>query len=386
MPDQGRSYLAIPGPSVIPDRVLRAMMRPAPNIYGGPLHEMVEGLIERLRTVARTRHEAVIYIGNGHAGWEAALANVVRPGDRVLVPAAGRFGHGWAATARAMGIEAEVIEHGMGGPIDPGRVEAALRADREGTIRAVLAVHVDTSTGARSDVAAIRAAIDAAGHPALLMADCVASLGCDRFEMDAWGVDVTLAASQKGLMCPAGLFFLWFNDRAAEARGRAAPGPYWDWRPRAAPQIFYERFAGTAPTHGLFALDEALSMIEEEGLETIWARHATLARAVWAACDAWGPPVALNVADPAHRSHAVTALSVGAPHGRELRAWVEGCGVTLGVPLGHEPPDGHLRIGHMGHVNAHMVLGVLGVMEAGLGALGFSHGPGVAAAARVVAG
>ncbi len=385
----GVPYRAIPGPSVVPDRVLRAMHRTSPDIYGGEIVALGEGLAPRLKAVARTEGEVAIYIGNGHAAWEASLLNVLREGDRVLVPATGRFGHGWAAWARGLGADPVVLDHGTGTPIDPARVEEALRADREGRIRAVLAVHADTATSVRSDVAAARAAIAAAGHPALLMADCIASLACDRFEMDACGADVTVAASQKGLMGPPGLCFVWFNARAAAAReGATRVTPYWDWRPRARPEGgFWRRWGGTAPTQALWGLDAALSMIEEEGLEAVWARHARLARAVWAAAEAWGPPMRLNVPDPAARSHAVTSLALGPGQADALREWVEReAGVTLGIGLGREPADAFFRIGHMGHVNAHMVLGVLGAIEAGLAALRIPHERGgAAAAARAVA-
>jgi alanine-glyoxylate transaminase/serine-glyoxylate transaminase/serine-pyruvate transaminase len=385
----GVPYRAIPGPSVVPERVLRAMHRTSPDIYGGEIVALGEGLAPRLKAVARTRGEVAIYIGNGHAAWEASLCNVLREGDRVLVPATGRFGQGWAGWARGLGAEAVVLDHEAGAPIDAGRVEAALRADREGRIRAVLAVHVDTATSVRSDIAAVRAALDAAGHPALLMADCIASLGCDRFEMDEWGADVMLAASQKGLMGPPGLGFVWFNARADAAReGAGRVTPYWDWRPRTRPEAgFWQLWGGTAPTHGIWALDAALAMIEEEGLEAVWARHARLARAVWAAVEAWGPPMRLTVPDPAARSHAVTALALGPGQADALRGWVEReAGVTLGIGLGREPADAFFRIGHMGHVNAHMVLGVLGAIEAGMAALSIPHeAGGVGAAARVVA-
>ena len=393
----GHPYRAIPGPSVVPDAVLRAMHRAAPNIYAGELIEMTAGLVPDLRRVARTEGHVAIYVSNGHGAWEAALANVARPGDRVLVPATGRFGHGWAEVARSLGLEVELIDFGRDSPADPARVEAALRADDTGAIKAVLATHVDTSTSLCNDIAALRGAIDAAGHPALLMADCIASLGCDRFEMDGWGVDVTVAASQKGLMLPPGLAFVFFNDRAARARA-ALPlvSKYWDWAPRAEPEIFYQYFGGTAPTHHLYGLRASLDMIHAEGVEAVWARHARLAGAIWAACAAWGQGGALrlNVADPAHRSHAVTALSLDAPNGAKLRKWVEeNAGVTLGIGLGMATPDdpqgeGFFRMGHMGHVNAHMVLGVLGAMEAGLCALDIPHGSGAveAAAAHLAAG
>jgi alanine-glyoxylate transaminase/serine-glyoxylate transaminase/serine-pyruvate transaminase len=389
----GRPYLAIPGPSVMPEEVLRAMHRAAPNIYEGDLVAMTDSLIPDLRRVARTEHAATFYIGNGHAAWEAALANVVAPGDRVLVPATGRFGHGWGDMATGLGCDVQVIDFGKRAPFDLGRIEDALRADREHRIKAVLASHVDTSSSVLNDIAGLRAALDAAGHPALLMADCIASLGCDRFEMDAWGVDVMVAASQKGLMVPPGLGFVFFGPRAAEARARMERvSRYWDWVPRANPEYFFQYSGGTAPTHHLFGLRAALDMIHAEGIEAIWARHDVLARAIWAACEVWGQggPLELNIADAAHRSRAVTALRIGAPHGTSLRKWTEHqAGVTLGIGLGMaEPGDpawhGFFRIGHMGHVNAHMVMGALGAIQAGFMALEIPHGSGALEAAAGV--
>ena len=392
---QGRPYLAIPGPSVMPDAVLRAMHRASPNIYEGDLIDLTAGLIPDLQRVARTTGHVAIYISNGHGAWEAALANVIAPGDKVLVPATGRFGHGWGEMATGLGAEVEMVDFGKQSPLDPGRVEEALRADKSHKIKAVLVTHVDTSTSILNDVAAVRAALDAAGHPALLMADCIASLACDRFEMDEWGVDVMVAASQKGLMTPPGLAFVFFNDKAAGARAAMERvSRYWDWRPRAEPEMFYQYFGGTAPTHHLFGLRAALDLIHEEGIKAVWARHDLLAQAIWAACEAWGQegPLRLNLDTPACRSRAVTSLRIGAPHGSALRKWVQDkAGVTLGIGLGMaEPGDpawhGFFRMGHMGHVNAHMVLGMLGAVEAGLSALEIPHGAGaLEAAARVIA-
>lgn len=391
----GRPYLAIPGPSVMPEAVLRDMHRAAPNIYEGELVEMMPGLMDGLKRVARTQHHAAIYIANGHGAWEAALSNVLAPGDRALVPATGRFAHGWADQAAGLGIEIDLMEFGRKSPFDPGQIEAALRADTGHRIKAVLATHVDTSTSVRNDIAGLRAAMDAAGHPALLMADCIASLGCDVFEMDEWGVDVMVAASQKGLMVPPGLGFVFFNDRAAAARrAMARVSRYWDWEPRHNPQMFYQYFGGTAPTHHLYGLRTSLEILHAEGMENVWARHATLARAIWAAAEAWGRggPLALNVSDPAQRSHAVTALRLGAPYGTQLRRWTETqAGLTLGIGLGMDEPgdpkgDGFFRIGHMGHLNAQMVMGLLGSIQAGFVALDIPHGPGALdAAARVIA-
>ncbi|MGH1354092.1 MAG: pyridoxal-phosphate-dependent aminotransferase family protein [Thalassovita sp.] len=389
----GQHYLAIPGPSVMPEAVLRAMHRTAPNIYEGELVDMIGGIVADLKRVARTQHHVAIYISNGHGSWEASLSNVIAPGDRVLVPATGRFGHGWADIANGLGADVQLLDFGRQNPFDLARIEDTLRADTDHKIKAVLATHVDTSTGVRNDIAGVRAVLDGLGHPALLMADCIASLGCDVFEMDAWGVDVMVAASQKGLMVPPGLSFVFFNDRAAAVRAEMARvSRYWDWQPRTAPEIFYQYFGGTAPTHHLYGLRVALDMLHDEGLEHVWLRHAALARAIWAATETWGQggPLTVNVADPAHRSHAVTSLRLGGPLGTQLREWVQHeAGMTLGVGLGMSEPDdpngdGFFRIGHMGHVNAQMVMGMLGCIEAGLIALDIPHGSGALAAAAAV--
>ena len=390
MLSNGRPYLAIPGPSVMPDRVLNAMHRAAPNIYTGELIDMTASILPDLRAVARTDHQVAIYIANGHGAWEAALSNVVAPGDMVLVLATGRFGHGWGEMADGLGVAVETLDFGDEQAVDLGAVEKRLAQDKDGRIKAVLAVFVDTSTGIKNDIKGLRDVMDSSGHGALLMADCIASLGCDRFEMDAWGVDVTIAASQKGLMTPPGLGFVWFNPKAAAVRAQMPRvSRYWDWTPRANPDGYWQHFDGTAPTHHLFGLRAALNMIKEEGLENVWHRHETLARAIWAACEVWGQggPLKLNVANPAQRSLAVTSIGIGSPDGDRLRAWLEQvAGVTLGIGLGREPADAYFRIGHMGHVNAHMVLGVLASLDAGLKALDIPHGNGaVAAATQLIA-
>ncbi|MEL6809247.1 MAG: aminotransferase class V-fold PLP-dependent enzyme [Pseudomonadota bacterium] len=391
----GRDYLAIPGPSVMPDAVLRAMHRGAPNIYAGELVEIAASLVPDLKRVARTSGDVAMYIGNGHAAWEAALANTIAPGETVLVPATGRFGHGWGDMALGLGAEVETLDFGKRDPMDMDRIAQTLRADVGHKIKAVLAVHVDTSTSIRNDVAALRAVLDAAGHPALLMADCIASLGCDRFEMDAWGVDVMVAGCQKGLMVPPGMAFVFFNAKAAAARaGLPRVSRYWDWSPRANPEEFFMYWNGTAPTHHLYGLRTALDMLHGEGLEAVWARHARLARAIWAACEVWAQdgPLELNVADAQDRSCAVTALRLGAPNGTALRDWVEhNIGLTLGIGLGMAPPGdpawhGFFRLGHMGHVNGHMIMGLLGGIESGLAALDIPRGSGALdAAASVIA-
>ncbi len=391
----GREYLAIPGPSVIPDAVLQAMHRAAPNIYAGDLIDVTASLIPDLLSVARTEHNVAIYIGNGHAAWEAALANVVSEGDTVLVPATGRFGHGWGEMARGLGCQVEVIDFGKRAPMDMERVSEALKQDSTHRIKAVLGVHVDTSSSVRNDIAGLRKAMDEAQHPALLMADCIASLGCDRFEMDAWGVDVMVAGCQKGLMVPPGVSFVFFNEKAAAVRASIPRiSNYWDWEPRAHPEEFYQYWCGTAPTQHIHGLRVALNMIAEEGLENIWARHDVLAKAIWAACEAWSAdgPLELNVGKAEDRSRAVTALRIGAPHGTDLRDWTEkNLGLTLGIGLGMAPPSdpawhGFFRIGHMGHVSGHMIMGLLGGIESGLTALNIPHGAGaLERAANVIA-
>ncbi len=392
----GRGYLAIPGPSVMPEAVLQAMHRPAPNIYAGELVDMMPGIIDDLKRVARTNHHAAIYIGNGHAAWEAALSNVIAPGERVLVPATGRFGHGFAEMAEGIGADVQIIDFGKSSPMDLDRIAEALAEDKDHQIKAVLAVHVDTSTSVLNDIKGVRGVLDTAGHPALLMADCIASLGCDRFEMDDWGVDVMVTGCQKGLMVPPGCSFVFFNDRAQKVRD-AMPrvSRYWDWTPRSTGKELWQYFDGTAPTHHLYGLRVALDMIHAEGIEQVWARHTVLARAIWAACEAWsaGGDLRLNIADQANRSTAVTSLRLNGSDGTRLRNWVENeLGLTLGIGLGMAEPDdaagdAYFRLGHMGYVNGQMIMGLLGGMQAGMSSLGIAYGTGALdAAAEVIAG
>lgn len=390
----GRHMLAIPGPSIMPDRVLQAMHRPSPNIYTGELPEVAFSLIPDLKAVARTKGHVAMYIGNGHAAWEASLVNVLAPGDLVLVPATGRFSHGWSEMAARLGIESQIIEFGNRSALDPALVAEALEADKAHKIKAVLCVQTDTASSAKSDVAALSTAMKATGHPALLMLDCIACLGCDELQMDDWGVDIMVAGCQKGLMTPAGMSFVFFNDQAQERRAAMERvSSYWDWTNRANPAEFYQLWCGTAPTHHIYGLREALNMIvHEEGLEAVWARHATLARAVWAAFEAWevGGPVELNIRDRAERSNAVTAVRIGKENGTRLRTWLtENAGLTLGIGLGmgsdaDPKADGFFRVGHMGHLSTHMLMGTLGSIKAGLTALDIPHGPGALEAAAQV--
>ncbi len=389
----GRPMRAIPGPSIIPDRVLAAMHKPAPDIYAEESIQQTARIKADLQTVAGTQGEAFIYLGNGHAGWEAALSNTVNRGDRVLAIETGLFTKGWIDIGKKLGASVESLDFGFKGPLDPNRVEDVLRKDVNHEIRSILAVHVDTASSVRNDIPALRAAISAAGHPALLMVDCMASMGCETYEMDKWGVDVSVSGCQKGLMTPPGLAFNHVSEKAWNERKRCnQTTANWDWVTRRDPDVFYMNYFGTPPTHHLFGLAEALDMIlREEGLENVWARHEAHAAAIWAAVDAWGAngPLACNIEDPAHRSHAVSAILTGDADANALRNWcVEKTGLSLGVDIGVAPNGnaGLFRIGHMGHLNPPMILGTLATIEAGLKALGTPHGDGaISAAAQVIA-
>ncbi|MEM8979542.1 MAG: aminotransferase class V-fold PLP-dependent enzyme [Pseudomonadota bacterium] len=391
----GPAYVAIPGPSVCPERVLRAMHRPSPNIYAGEIVEITKTLVPSLKAVAKTDGHVALYIGNGHAAWEAALFNVLSPGDKVLVLSSGHFGTGWGNMAHPMGIDVELMEFDRRGGNDLEAVIKRLKADKSGEIKAVLSVQVDTSTGVKNGIADLRNAMDAADHPALLMVDCIACLGCDDFEMDAWGVDVMVAGCQKGLMVPPGMAFVFFNDKADAMREtNGCASHYWDWRPRANAEALWQFFDGTAPTHHIYGMREALDMISEEGLPQVFERHAVFAKAIWAAVEAWGRggEIELNIPDPKLRSNAVTSVRMKAPQATRLRNWAESqAGITLGIGLGmgtSEDPnaDGFFRFGHMGSLSAHMILGLIATTQTGLKALDIPHGPGgLEAASQVIA-
>jgi alanine-glyoxylate transaminase/serine-glyoxylate transaminase/serine-pyruvate transaminase len=385
----GRHLVSIPGPSVIPERVLSAMHRAMPNIYEGALVEMSESVLAEMPGIARTEGHGFIAIANGHGAWDMALSNTLSRGDKVLVLESGRFAVGWGEQAAMMGVEVEVLAARPRRAVEPAAVEARLRADKAHEIRAVLVVQVDTASSVWNDIAAIRKAIDAAGHPALYMVDCIASLGCVPYEMDAWGVDVTVGGSQKGLMVPPGLGFTWASEKAMAAHKRAdLRTAYWDWTRRIMGESHYWRYAGTPPISHLYGLREALDMIAEEGMENIWARHKVFGDAIRAAVEAWAAPdgLELNVTEPAERSDSVTTVLTGSIDPSALRRICEKeGGLTLGIGLGPEFEDSAFRIGHMGHLNPTMVLGTLGTVEAALDAMGAPKGgSGVAAAAATI--
>jgi len=383
----GREFLAIPGPTTVPDEVLRAMHRPAVDIYAGPLLALTDSLLKDVARVFHTTGRAYIYIANGHGAWEASLTNVLSKGDRILVLESGRFAIGWGESARRMGVQVEILKGDMRRAVRPAEVEARLKADRKanggGTIKAILVAQIDTASGVVNDIEAIGQAIRAAGHDALLMVDAVASLGCMPFEMDKWGVDVAMSGSQKGMMTPPGLSFVAANDRARDIHKSAGlRTPYWDWTDREG-DLHYQKYAGTPPEHLLFGLRQALDMLFEEGLENVFRRHWLLAEAVRRAVGVWseGQAIGFNIIEPSERSDSVTCVLVNGHDPEAIRAYAnQKCGVILGHGIG-ELSGKAFRVAHMGHVNAPMVLGTLSVIEMALAALEVPHGKGGAQAA-----
>lgn len=375
----GREFLSIPGPTTVPDEVLNAMHRPAIEIYSGALVDITETCLADLGRIFRTDGSTYIYAANGHGAWEAALVNVLSRGDKVLILASGRFAVGWGEMAGMLELEVDTLPGDWRHAVDPRALEARLREDGTGEIKAVMVVQVDTASGVVNDIPAIRKAMDAAGHGALLMVDAIASLGTMPFEMDGWGVDVSVTGSQKGLMTPPGLGFVAAGKRAAAAHQNAGLRTrYWDWTQRDGDQ-HYQKYCGTPPEHMLFGLRKALDMLLEEGLENVFERHRLLAEAVRRAVAVWaeGGELEFNILEPADRANSVTTILLR--EGLDPRLISDfcdrQCGVVLGVGIGGLTGKA-LRIAHMGHVNAPMILGTLGAVEIALQALGIPHGKG----------
>ena len=374
----GREFLAIPGPTTVPDEVLNAMHRPAVDIYGGELVEVTRSCLEDLKKIFRTSGRTYIYAANGHGAWEAALSNVLSRGNKVLILES-RFAIGWGEMAGPLGVRTELLPGDQRRAVDPDAVERRLRADREGEIKAVLVVQVDTASGVVNDIPRIRQAMTNAGHGALLMVDTIASLATMPFEMDAWGIDVSVSGSQKGLMTPPGLGFVAASEKAKAAHQRAdLRTRYWDWTFREGGE-HYHKYCGTPPEHLLFGLRKALDLLLAEGLGNVTRRHALLAEGVRRAVECWSAEGALefNVPEPAERSNSITMVRMnGGYDANVLRAYcTEKLGIVLGTALGELKGTG-FRIAHMGHVNAPMILGTLGAVETGLVALGVPHGRG----------
>ena len=378
----GRPYLQIPGPTLVPERIVRAMAQPVIDHRGPRFAALVEACLAGLKRVFQTRSgEIVLYPGSGTGAWEAAIVNTLSPDDHVLACVNGHFSTGFARTAEAYGVDVErpEVPYGEGVPAD--RLESRLRQDAAHELAAVLVVHNETSTGVTSNVAAVRAALDGAGHPALLLVDTVSSLASIDFRFDAWGVDVALTGPQKGLMLPPGLAILAVSARALAASEKArCPRAYWDWRPVLERNRRGE-FPYTPATVLLFGLAEALQMLEEEGLENVFRRHARLAEACRRAVRGLGLEILSR--NPAEHSNTLTAVVM--PEGFDsdelIRRAYATLQLSLGVGLG--AVKGRVfRIGHLGSLNELDLLGGLAGVELALRDLGVPVrlGAGLAAA------
>ena len=376
----GRRFLQSPGPSPVPDEVLHAMSRQPMDMGDPRLDEMIAACETGLRRLLHSpAAEVFFYATNGHGAWEVAVENLVPPGGQVLIPGTGHFSESWAVQTEALGRQVRRTPWHPGWPIDIEAVEQALRDDTAQQIVAVLAVQTDTASGITSDMAALRAAIDRSGHPALLVVDAVASAGCMAIDMPALRANVVLGASQKGLMTPPGLGWLAVDAAAiAVAARNPAPRYYWDWRLRQSP-LAYRKFCGTPPQTLLAGLAVAFDLIDREGEAALFERHRRLAGAVQAAVAAWAEAGALSfyAQEPASRSVSVTAISV--PEGTDVEALREVARDRFGVALagGLGPLSGKaFRIGHLGDSNAATILGCLGAVQAALLAQGIAIGPG----------
>ena len=376
----GRRLLHSPGPTPLPDEVLHALMRQPMDMGDPRVDEVITACEQGLKHLLQTAQADVfLYACNGHGVWEAVVENIVPPGGLVLMPGTGHFSESWAVQTEALGRRVQRTAWTEGLPIDAAAVQAALQQDTKHEIVAVFMIHTDTSSGITSDVPAMRAAIDAADHPALLVVDVVASLAAEPFAMDAWRVDVAVGASQKGLMSPPGIGFVATNAVAfAAAERNQAPRYYWDIVLRKSP-LSYRKFCGTPPQNLLAALAAALALIQREGLPQVLARHRQLAGLVHAAVEGWREGGALDffAREPASRSNAVTTVSV--PPGTDvdgLRALArEHYQVAFAGALG--PLQGRgFRIGHLGDQNPAQVLGALAAVEAALESQGVPLGGG----------
>jgi len=376
----GRHFLQIPGPTNVPDRVLRALSRPTIDHRGPEFAGLAAEILDGLRQVFKSSGPVVIFPSSGSGAWEAALVNTLSPGDRVVMFETGYFATQWRDMAVRLGIAVDFLPGDWRRGVDPAAIEARLAADTRREIKAVAVVHNETSTGVTSRAAEIRAAIDRAGHPALFLVDTISSLGSIDYRHDEWRADVAVAGSQKGLMLPPGLGFNALSEKAlAASRSARLPKSYWDWQPMlAANQSGF--FPYTPATNLLYGLRESLQMLCEEGLENVFARHARLAEAARRAVRGWG--LEILAADPGEYSHSLTAVLV--PPGSnadELRKLVlERFNLSLGNGLG-KLQGRVFRIGHLGDFNELMLAATLSAIEMGLALAGVPHSRGGVSAA-----
>ena len=376
----GRHFLQIPGPTNVPERVLRAMARPTIDHRGPEFGRLTKGLLEGLKGVFKTSGPVIVYPASGTGAWEAALVNTLSAGDTVLMFETGQFATLWCELAGRLGLEVQLVKGDWRGGVDPQEVETILQADTARRIKAVAAVHNETSTGVTSRVAEVRKAMDRAGHPALLLVDTISSLGSIDYRHEEWGVDVTVAGSQKGLMLPPGLSFNAISAKAlAASKSATLPKAYWDWQAMlAANKSGF--FPFTPATNLLFGLQEALEMLREEGLDNIFARHARHAESTRRAVRAWGLEIVCK--NPAEYSNSLTAVLLPAgANADEFRAVVlERFNMSLGNGLG-KLAGKVFRIGHLGDFNDLMLAGTLCGVEMGLELAGIPHSKGGVAAA-----
>lgn len=385
MYQSGRHFLQIPGPTNTPERVLRAMARPTIDHRGPEFATLGREVLDGIKRIFQTTGPVVIYPASGSGAWEASLVNTLSPGDTVLAFDIGEFAKNWAEVARRLGLDVELVAGDWRHGVDPAAVEARLSADRQHSIRAVLVVHNETSTGVTCRLPDIRRAIDRAGHPALLLVDAVSSLGSIDLRHDEWGLDVTLAGSQKGLMLPPGLSFNAISEKALGAsRAARLPRSYWSWE-----HMLSQNAAGYFPytpaTNLLFGLREAMAMLHEEGLSAVFDRHRRLAAATRAAVGAWGFEIAC--ARPDEYSPVVTTVMMPSGHDADrFRALVlERFNMSLGAGLGRLKGQA-FRIGHIGDFNDLMLMGTLCGVEMGLARAGVSIRRGGVEAAMAALG
>ncbi len=374
-PRRGRHFLQIPGPTNVPDRVLRAMDRPTIDHRGPDFARMMGEIAEGLRPVFGTTGPVIIYPSSGTGAWEAAIVNTLAPRDRVLMFETGQFATLWRKVAERLGLVVDFVPGDWRRGVDPAAVEQKLREDRAGAIRAVMVVHNETSTGAASRIPLIRQAIDRAGHGALFMVDTISSLASMDYRHDAWGVDVTVGCSQKGLMLPPGLGLNALGPKAvAAAKAGGMARSYWDWD-----EMLKNNAKGFFPytpaTNLLYGLRESLAMLLEEGLPAVFARHARHAEATRRAVRAWG--LEILCAEPEEYSSVLTAVVMPGGKGADAfrQAVLERFDMSLGTGLG-KVADKVFRIGHLGDFNDLMLVGTLAGVEMGLGVAGVPHKAG----------
>jgi alanine-glyoxylate transaminase/serine-glyoxylate transaminase/serine-pyruvate transaminase len=371
----GRHFLQIPGPTPVPDRILRAMDMPVIDHRGPEFGKLGKRVLDGIKTIFKCAGPVIIYPASGTGAWEAALTNTLSPGDKVLMYETGHFASLWKAMAVKIGIDPEFIASDWRAGADPTKIEARLKEDKARTIKAVCVVHNETSTGCVTLINEVRRAIDAADHPALLMVDTISSLGSIDYRHDEWGVDVTVGGSQKGLMLPPGLSFNALGEKAlAVAKTSKLPKSYWGWDEMVASNKT-GFFPYTPATNMLYALGEAIDMLHEEGLENVFARHDRHAEATRRAVRAWGLEILCK--EPRHYSSSLTAIMMPAGHDADAfrKTALEHFDVSLGTGLS-KVAGKVFRIGHLGDTNDLTIVGALAGVEMGLALAGVPHRKG----------